>query len=64
MKRINKIMSVALALSLTASIAAGAVVSNAEYDAPAIVTGDAVEADENGFIIENGVLTGYTGTGG
>ncbi len=62
MKKINKIMSFALALTLTAGVAAGTVVTNADYDEPAIAAVDAAEADENGFIIEDGVLTGYTGT--
>ncbi|MBQ9383843.1 MAG: hypothetical protein IJT87_06365, partial [Ruminiclostridium sp.] len=40
MKRINKIMSVALALTMTASVAAGTVVSFAEYDVPELSVSD------------------------
>ena len=70
MKKINKIMSFALALTITAGVAAGTVVTGAEYDinneaaAFSEPVADAAEADENGFIIENNILTGYTGTGG
>ena len=64
MRRANKIVSAALALIMTASAAAGSVVVCAEYDAPAVVETDSPVPDETGFIIENGVLTGYTGEGG
>ena len=42
MKKINKVMSFALALSMMATVAAGTVVTGADYDAPEIIEADSV----------------------